>query len=56
LKSTYFFAIFLGADNTPYYIYIESGFPQNEGDRAGLISPVISAAKRPVCFEFYFHM
>ncbi|UJR31098.1 hypothetical protein I4U23_018606, partial [Adineta vaga] len=45
-----------GADNTPYYIYIETSYPQAQGDRAGLISPVISKAKSDMCFQFYFHM
>lgn len=46
----------LGADNTPYYIYIESSYPQSEGDRAGLISPKLPSSNRPMCFQFYFHM
>lgn len=46
----------IGADNTPYYIFIESSYPQYEGDRAGLISPILPSTKRPMCFEFYYHM
>lgn len=45
-----------GADNTPYYIYIEASDPQEEGDRAGLISPFIARPKRGMCFQFYYHM
>ena len=46
----------LGADNSPYYIYIEASSPQLPGDRAGIISPVISKAKSAMCFQFYYHM
>ncbi|CAF0847412.1 unnamed protein product, partial [Rotaria sordida] len=45
-----------GADDSPYYIYIEASSPQKEGDRAGLISPVITKSQRTLCFQFYFHM
>lgn len=45
-----------GADNTPYYIYIEASYPQKDGDRAGIISPVIGKPQRPICFQFYYHM
>ncbi|CAF4185562.1 unnamed protein product, partial [Rotaria sp. Silwood2] len=45
-----------GADNSPYYIYIEASYPRNESDRAGLISPVITKPQRPICFLFYYHM
>jgi len=48
--------LFLGADKTPYYIFIEASYPQAEGDRAGLISPIIPTSQRTMCFEFYFHM
>lgn len=47
---------FSGADNTPYYIYIEASAPQKTGDRAGLISPFITRPKQGACFQFYYHM
>jgi hypothetical protein len=54
--SIFCFRDFLGAQGTAYYIYIEASYPQKDGDRAGLSSPVIPTSKRPMCFQFYYHM
>ena len=39
-----------------YYMYIETSFPQNSGDKARLISPVYNITAGGSCLEFYYHM
>ena len=56
LDNTLTVGAFLGAGGSVYYIFIEASTPQKNGDRAGLISPVITRPKQGACFQFYYHM
>lgn len=53
------FAVFL--DHTygtglGYYMYIETSFPQQPGDKARLISPEYNVSPGGSCLQFYYHM
>ena len=39
-----------------YYIYIETSYPQKQGDKARLVSPTYSGSSRGECFKFWYHM
>ena len=38
-----------------YYVYIESSYPQNHGDKAWLVSEVLESPKG-ACLDFWYHM
>jgi hypothetical protein len=38
-----------------YYLYIETSFPQSQGQKARIISPMYSPSSS-VCLRFYYHM
>ena len=39
-----------------WYIYIETSSPRVQGDKARLISPLVTSSSNARCLEFWYHM